>query len=153
MTIITFFAFNQTLVAWMCSRFCHVIDNLRIIVFSPYHSQFARKWGKSPEILGLYPYRFRVYPLQNCWFIPNFAPWTFEDPWQGDLWKLTSITVFQTTPWQTTHHATDKTMQVTLDADKSTRFASIYAFKKGHEGTPRNGSSLLFTCKTRTLFL
>ena len=32
------------------------------------------KRGKFPESLGLYPYRFRVYPLQNCWFIPNFAP-------------------------------------------------------------------------------
>ncbi len=44
-------------------------------------------------------------------------------------------------------------MQVTLeDADKSTRFASIYAFQKGHGGTLSNGSSL-FTRKTRTLFL
>jgi len=31
---------------------------------------------------------------------------------------LTSVTVLQTTPWQTTHHAMVTATQVTLDADK-----------------------------------
>ena len=42
------------------------------------------------------------------------------------------VMTISATPWPTTHHATDTRMQVTSDADKSTRFASIYAFKKGH---------------------
>ena len=34
------------------------------------------------------------------------------------LWKLTSVTVFQTTPWPATHHAMDTATQVISDADK-----------------------------------
>ena len=34
------------------------------------------------------------------------------------LWKLTSVTVFQTTPWQAIHHVMVITTQVTSDADK-----------------------------------
>ena len=92
------------------------------------------------------------------------------------LWKLTSVTVLQTTPWQTTHLAMvttarppvacyhrDARMQVTSDADKDSVLPQHMPFKRTR-GILSNGSSCvllvasdksitLFTCKTRTLFL
>ena len=59
------------------------------------------------------------------------------------LRKLTNVTVFQTTPWQTTHHAMitaarplvacyhrDARTQVTLDADKEYVLPLHMPFKK-----------------------
>ena len=79
------------------------------------------------------------------------------------LWKLTSVTVSQTTAWPATHHAMDIVMQVTSDADKE-HVLPLYMTFKRTRGILRNGSSCvllvasdksiaLFTCKTRTLFL
>ena len=86
---------------------------------------------------------------------------------QRHLWELSAVTVavFQTTPWQTTHHVTataarppvacyhrDARMQVISDADKDSVLPLYMPFKRTR-GVLRNGSSLLFTCKTRTLLL
>jgi len=57
------------------------------------------------------------------------------------LWKLTSVTVLQTTPWPATHHAMVTTMQVTLDADKDSVLPLHMPFKRTR-GILRNGSSL-----------
>ena len=69
------------------------------------------------------------------------------------LWKLTSATVFLTTPWQTTHHATvtaarplvacyhrDARMQVTSDADKDSVLPLHMPFKKDTGNSQKWGS-------------
>ena len=63
------------------------------------------------------------------------------------MWELTSVTVFQTIPWPATHHAMDITMLVISDADKDS-VLPLYMPSKRTRGILRNGSSLLFTCKT-----
>ena len=51
-----------------------IYNDHEIIVFLIHQNPtFAQLREIPPEPLGLYPYRFRVYPLQNYWFIPNFA--------------------------------------------------------------------------------
>ena len=77
------------------------------------------------------------------------------------LWKLTSATVFLTTPWQTTHHATvtaarplvacyhrDARMQVTSDADKDSVLPLHMPFKKDTGNSQKWGSpfSIITIC-------